>query len=146
MHRYYNSFFLSSQSRRKYPLKKHIIPILVAFLTVLVAFMAGLYWGRHLSQPAIQLTSSISDGPTVVTTLPKEPKEEIQVSFPIDINSANLQEIMALPDIGEVLAQRIIDYRSEYGPFETPESIMEVYGISDKRYEKIKDLICIGGK
>ena len=127
-------------------MKKHIIPILAAFLTAAVAFMSGHFFGRQMSQPAIQVSAVISDGPTVVTTLPKEQKEELQVSFPIDINSATLQELMALPGIGEVLAQRIIDHRSEHGPFENVEGIMEVNGISNKRYEDIKDLICIGGQ
>lgn len=127
-------------------MKKHIIPILAAFLTAVVVFMSGLFFGRKISQPAIEISAVISDGPTVVTTLPKEPKEEIQVSFPIDINTATLQELMALPGIGEVLGQRIIDHRAEHGPFETVEGVMEVYGISDKRYEDIKDLISIGGQ
>ena len=127
-------------------MKKHIIHILAAFLTAVVAFMSGLFFGRKLSGPAIQISAVISDGPTIVTAPAKEPREEIQVSFPIDINSATLQELMALPGIGEVLAQRIIDYRAEHGSFESIEGIMEVTGISDKRFEDVKDLICIGGQ
>lgn len=126
-------------------MKKHIIPILMAFLTVVVAFMSGLYLGRHMSGPDMQISSGICDGPTEITTLPAVSKKEIPVSFPIDINKASLRELMELPDIGEVLAQRIIDHREMNGPFETTEEIMEVYGISEKRYEKIKDLIDIGG-
>ena len=98
-----------------------------------------------MSGPAMQMSSGICDGPVEMTTFPKETEEEIHVSFPIDINTATLQELMELPDIGEVLAQRIIDHRETNGPFETTESIMEVYGISIKRYEKMKDLIYIGG-
>jgi len=126
-------------------LKKHIIPILMAFLTAVVAFMSGIFLGRQMSGPTIQMSSGICDGPVEMTTLPKETELELQISFPIDINTASLQELMALPDIGEVLAQRIIDHRESNGPFETTESIMEVYGIGDKRYEKLKDLIYIGG-
>ena len=126
-------------------MKKHIIPILMAFLTVIVAFMSGLYLGRRMSGPAIQMSAGICDGPTEITASPKETEEEIRISFPIDINTASLHELMELPDIGEVLAQRIIDHRVSNGPFDAPEDIMEVYGISVKRYEKIKDLICVGG-
>ena len=128
-------------------MKKHIITVLAAFLTAAVAFMSGLFFGRQTSQPPIQISAVISDGPTVVTRPQKRPTEEtVQVIFPIDINTASLQEFMALPGIGEVLAKRIIEYRTDNGPFETTESIMEVEGISEKRYEKIKDLICIGGQ
>ena len=135
-------------------MKKHIIPILIAFLTVVVAFMSGLYLGRQMSLPAMRMTSGLSDM-TVEPTVPdevteqteptKETEPEVQVSFPIDINTASLTELMELPDIGEVLAQRIIDHRMENGPFATIEDIMNVHGISDKRFEKIKDLIYIGG-
>ena len=126
-------------------MKKHIIPVLLIFLTVVVAFLSGMYLGRHMSGPTIQMSYGICDGPIETSTPPKETEEEIRVSFPIDINKAGLQELMELPDIGEVLAQRIIDHREANGLFETTEQIMEVYGISDKRYEKIKDLIFVGG-
>ena len=126
-------------------MKKHIIPILIAFLAVIVAFMSGLYLGRQMSMPAIRMTSGLPDIPTELTEPTEEPEPEVQISFPIDINTASLAELMALPDIGEVLAQRIIDHRTEHGPFATVEEIMNVYGISDKRFEKIKDLIYIGG-
>ena len=136
-------------------MKKHIIPILIAFLTVLVAFMSGLYVGRQMSLPVIRMTSGLTDipvgpadmptGPTELTEPTKETEAEVPVTFPIDINTASLEELMELPDIGEFLAQRIIDYRTENGPFETLEDVMKVYGISDKRYAKIIDLICIGG-
>ena len=127
-------------------MKKHIIPILASFLTAVVVFMSGLFFGRQISRPAIQVSAIISDGPTVVTTLPKETKAEIEVSFPLDINSATLDELIALPGIGEVLAHRIIDYRAEHGDFVAVDELMEVYGISDKRFENIQDLICIGGQ
>ena len=127
-------------------MKKHIIPILVTFLSVVVAFMSGWFFGRKISGPDIVVTSFISDGPTEATTKPKNTEEEIAVSFPIDINTASYTELMALPGIGEVLAQRIVDYRTEHGPFEAVERIKDVNGISDKRFEDIKDLICIGGQ
>lgn len=61
----------------------------------------------------------------------------------INLNSANQAELENLPGIGEVLAQRIIDYRTQRGPFRTIEDIKEVSGIGDKRFEAIRELITV---
>ena len=60
----------------------------------------------------------------------------------IDINTCTKEELMSLPGIGEVLAQRVIEYR-EQNPFKTIEDIKNVSGIGDKKFESIKDLITV---
>ena len=52
---------------------------------------------------------------------------------------------MALPGIGDVLAQRIVDYRLENGSFSTLEELLNVEGIGKKRLEEIMDMITLGG-
>jgi competence protein ComEA len=61
----------------------------------------------------------------------------------ININTASLDELQSLPGIGEILGQRIIDYRIEYGEFSYIEEIMMVSGIKDSIYEQIKDYITV---
>ena len=61
-----------------------------------------------------------------------------------DINSAELEELMLLPGIGEVRAKAIIEYRQTYGGFLSIEEITEVRGIGNVTYENIKDLITAG--
>jgi len=63
--------------------------------------------------------------------------------FPININTATEEELMTLPDIGDVRAKDIIDYRNKNGGFKKREEIMNVKGIGEGIYEKIKDLIYI---
>ncbi len=60
----------------------------------------------------------------------------------ININTASKDNLMSLTGIGEVYAQRIIDYRS-LKVFSSIEEIKEVQGIGDKIFEKIKDSITI---
>lgn len=60
----------------------------------------------------------------------------------VDINQASKEELMTLPGIGESKADKIIAYREENGRFSTPEGIMEISGIKDGLYNKIKDKIC----
>ncbi len=68
-------------------------------------------------------------------------KEETVESSKININIATISQLVTLPGIGESTAQKIIDYRNEFGPFETIEDIKSVSGIGDATFEEIKDFI-----
>jgi competence protein ComEA len=61
----------------------------------------------------------------------------------IDINKAEAWLLQALPGIGQVKSQAIIDYRRQNGAFHNIEEIREVPGISDAVFEKIKDFITV---
>jgi competence protein ComEA len=73
--------------------------------------------------------------------IPREGEE--QSPQKIDINRAEPWLLEALPGIGEVLAQRIVDYRSENGPFRRIEDLLKVSGIGPATFEKIKDFITV---
>lgn len=61
----------------------------------------------------------------------------------VNINTATAAELDTLPGIGPAIAQRIIDYRTEHGPFRTIADLQKVSGIGERRYEQIKDLVTI---
>jgi competence protein ComEA len=61
----------------------------------------------------------------------------------ININSASSDELQKLPQVGPKVAQRIIDFRKQNGPFKKAEELMKVTGIGEKIYAKLKDLISV---
>jgi len=59
----------------------------------------------------------------------------------VNINTAAKQELMTLKNVGESIADRIIEYRAKT-PFEVPEDIMKVKGVGQKTFDANKDRIC----
>lgn len=61
----------------------------------------------------------------------------------ININAANKEELMLLPGIGPVYAEKILEYRRDKGCFKDIEEIMNIKGIGEKKFEKIKERIIV---
>lgn len=61
----------------------------------------------------------------------------------VNINTAGKEELMTLTGIGETRAEAILAYRQENGGFQTPEDLMQVEGIKEKTFEKLRDQITV---
>lgn len=61
----------------------------------------------------------------------------------VNINTASVKELSTLKKIGEKYSQRIVEYRNTMGPFENPQDIMKVKGISNKVFEMNKERIVV---
>jgi len=85
---------------------------------------------------SFNLTMILKDHDVIV--IPKKNEKQL-----ISINSASIEQLISIPNIGEVLAGRIVDYRNKNGPFQKLEDIMNVKGIGKVRFEQIKDYICL---
>ena len=65
------------------------------------------------------------------------------ISAKININTDNANILQTLPGIGPVLSERIIEYRNQNGLFGVIDDIKNVSGIAEKKFEGIKELICV---
>ncbi|MEU4400790.1 ComEA family DNA-binding protein [Micromonospora orduensis] len=62
---------------------------------------------------------------------------------PLNLNTATLAQLDALPGVGPVLAQRILTHREQHGGFKAVGDLRQVDGIGDARYEQLKDLVTV---
>jgi competence protein ComEA len=63
---------------------------------------------------------------------------------PINLNSATVTELMQLPKIGAKTAERVIQFRKEHGGFRRSEELMNVKGIGEKSFVKLKPYLTVG--
>ena len=112
---------------------------------------------KSADREAVNLARKLNDGEQICVLTKKETAKKNknpaqtsaastskeQESSRININNASLDELMALPGIGEAKAGLIIDYRNEQGAFSKPEDLMKISGIKEGVYNKIRDLICV---
>ncbi|MBQ1768487.1 MAG: ComEA family DNA-binding protein [Oscillospiraceae bacterium] len=61
----------------------------------------------------------------------------------VNINTAGVEQLQTLPGIGEALAKRIIEYREEFGPFQSVDELQSVSGIGKAKLDSIRDKITV---
>lgn len=62
----------------------------------------------------------------------------------VNLNNATLAELQRLPRIGPAMAQRIIDYREDVGPFRRADELVNVRGVGPRTFEQLKPHITVG--
>jgi competence protein ComEA len=70
--------------------------------------------------------------------------KKVAVATTVNINTASAAELESLPGVGARTAQRIVDYRQKNGAFKKVEELMNVQGIGEKSFLKIKDRLTVG--
>ena len=65
------------------------------------------------------------------------------VAAPLNLNAATVAQLEALPGIGRATAERIVEYRQKNGSFKKAEDLMNVRGIGEKNFLKLKPLVTV---
>jgi competence protein ComEA len=76
----------------------------------------------------------------------RAPKATATAANPVNINTASQAQLETLPGIGAKAAQRIIEFRQKNGGFKKPEDLMNVKGVGEKSFLKLKPLITVGDR
>lgn len=76
-------------------------------------------------------------------TAPGQTKASAQAAAPVNLNSASVAELQTLPGVGAAMATRIVEYRQKSGGFKKIEELMNVKGIGEKNFLKLKSLVTI---
>lgn len=64
----------------------------------------------------------------------------------VNINTADAAQLSMLPRVGLKAAQRIVDYRTEHGPFKKPSDLMQVKGFGQKSFDRLNGYLTTDGK
>lgn len=115
----------------------------IGLTAVFVIFAVGFHTG---SSRSIALFTITAETETVQRALPEaaaEP-ETPDGQAPVNLNTATAEELKTLSGIGDALAGRIIDYRTEHGLFESVEDITRIDGIGSGILEKNRGRLTVG--
>ena len=101
-------------------------------------------------QQAINLARPLVDGEQIVVPKKGEAAPPAaggasaqQPGGKVNINSATESDFENLPGIGPVLAQKIVDYRTQHGPFRSIQDLMKVTGIGQKKFDSLQAYVTV---
>ena len=106
-----------------------------------VAAAGGLLPGAQAE--SINLAAQVADGEQIVIPGPSEDSPAVgsggSADEKIHLNAATAAELDALPGVGPVIAERIVSFREEHGPFQALEDLLDVPGIGEAKLADLRD-------
>ena len=92
----------------------------------------------------VSSTAALSPTEPADTGSPDNNPTEIEPGALVNLNTASAEELESLPEVGEVTADRIIDYRETNGPYRSIDDLVHVQGISTRTINGLRDLVTTG--
>ena len=117
-----------------------ILVCFALFLAGVAAIAAGL---NAWAEKRVPVTVATVQAKASVQTAYEGDEDENEDVRIVNINTASAEQLRTLPGIGAEKAQSIVEYRTQNGLFSKTEDIMQVSGIGEKLFEKIKDIIVV---
>ena len=129
--------------------------IMLVITTLAVVFTVGFFIGRNSTGSVIsvspqvdlaaggQIAPSEAAGSVSAPISPAESESPTDLHGKVNINTADRDTLTMLPGIGDVLAERIIEYRESYGDFDTADELQNVSGIGSAKLEEIRAYITV---
>ena len=114
----------------------------VTFLVILILAGTG-FWGIRRYAPTLFLGEPDLIAVPDTGSLQDNTTEPVVSNKPVllNINTASTEELQTLPNIGERMAKRIIDYRIQHGDFASVDALQDVKGIGPKTIDKLRPFV-----
>jgi len=107
-------------------------------LFALLVYLALAFWLKP--DLSLQVADTLSDvRESVMETIPKHP------AHPVNLNTADLEELEELPGVGPVTAREIIHFREQSGPIRRPEDLLALPRFTRRSLERIRPYLTDGG-
>jgi competence protein ComEA len=114
----------------------------VLMLLAIAAIVSTTAATAAAQQPAAASAKPAAAAKTAKAASPKP----TQAATPVNLNSATQAQLESLPGLGAKVAERILDYRQKNGQFKKVEDLMNVKGIGEKSFLKLKPLLKVSDK
>ena len=129
-------------------MKKQGIFLLLMLTLLFAGFTLGFFVGRNTYHGDVLISyfpapTNVSEPSATLQQSASQPSIPLTAAPKVNINTATKEQLMTLPGIGSTIADNIIAYRVEHGPYQSTADLLLVDLIGEKRLETIIDLITV---